>query len=59
MLARQWRNSKVIVWQQILGTWPELESERGGWHGSRVTQLAFCLSLQETLANVPVPREHK
>ncbi len=59
MLAGQWQNQKVNVWQQVQGKWTKFESERGGWQGSRLTQLAFCLSLQETLASVPMLREPK
>ena len=52
-----WRSRKVNAWQHVLGTWTKFESERGGW--SRLTQLAFSLSLRETLANVPKLREPK
>ena len=59
MLAGQWRSQEVIVWQQVLGKLTKFESERGGWQGSRLAQLAFSLSLQETLATVPMLREPK
>ena len=40
MLAGRWRNRKVTVWQHVLGKWTKFESARGGWQGSRLTQLA-------------------
>eukprot|EP00973_Karenia_brevis_P021576 2965755-Karenia_brevis.AAC.1 len=45
MLCGQWRNARVVAWQRVDGRWVPYDSWRGGWQGSRLTQITFCIDL--------------
>ena len=54
MLAGQWRNGCSVAWQRVAeapGAWRRDLAWRGGWQGSRLTQIAFCLDLRQAIAD--------
>ena len=54
MVAAQWSNLFVPVWQRVNGKWVKSHSFRGGWQGSRLTMLVFCLTITEAMSEVPM-----
>ena len=52
ILAGAWATGRVRVWQRCSGSgWRLSWSWRGGWQGSRLTQTAFCLSLNDAFGD--------
>ena len=49
LAATQWSCAAVTAWQRADGAWRSSETTRGGWQGSRLTQLSFCCGLEEGL----------
>ena len=56
MLLGQWRRP-VKAWQRVEEGWRCDGSGRGGWQGSRLTQVAFCIDLHDALASTRMVRE--
>ena len=53
MVAAQWQHRATVGWQRCDGAWRATLSTRGGWQGSRLMMVAFCLGLEEGLDAVP------
>ena len=53
MMAAQWQHRATVGWQRCDGAWRATFSTRGGWQGSRLMMVAFCLGLEEGLDAVP------
>ena len=54
LAASQWRLGQTTVWQRAEGQWRRSMAERGGWQGSRLMQVLFCMGLEHALHKVPM-----
>jgi hypothetical protein len=43
LAAAQWQNQSTAVWQRVHGKWRLTYTARGGWQGSQLMQIMFCV----------------
>ena len=53
LAAAEWQNQGTRVWQVVDGKWQLSFTARGGWQGSRLMQVAFCVGLENTMRSIP------
>ena len=55
LVLAEWGPGRTMYWQRIDGEWKISPTMRGGWQGSRLAMIMFCMSLEQSMDAMPQP----
>ena len=55
LVLAEWGPGRTMYWQRIDGEWKISPTMRGGWQGSRLAMIMFCMSLEHSMDAMPQP----